>query len=91
MQKALNLDTASYQWLLTIFYISYIVFEWFALMWKVVPPHMWAAFCVTGWGIAATCQAAAVSYWSFTGLEQMLIDLVLVERHDGFQILPRLL
>lgn len=33
------------------------------LQWKIVPPHMWAAFCVFGWGIAATCQAAAVS-WS---------------------------
>jgi len=52
-----------YNWLLTIFYISYIIFEWFALMWKLIPPHMWAAFVVTGWGITATCQAATKS-WS---------------------------
>lgn len=58
----LHLSSPDYQWLLTIFYISYIVFEWFALMWKVVPPHMWAAFCVTGWGIVATTQAATFSF-----------------------------
>lgn len=64
MSKDLNFNASTdYQWLLTIFYISYIVFEWFALMWKVVPPHMWAAFCVLGWGITATCQAATFS-WS---------------------------
>lgn len=62
MQADLHLTSDDYQWLLTIFYISYIVFEWFALMWKVVPPHMWAAFCVTGWGIVATLQSATFSF-----------------------------
>lgn len=32
-------------------------------MWKLVPPHVWATFCVLGWGITATCQAATFS-WS---------------------------
>lgn len=63
MQEDLKLDSKSYQWLLTIFYISYIVFEPLALMYKVVPPHMWSAFCVTCWGIAATLQTAAFN-WS---------------------------
>jgi MFS family permease len=62
MAKDLNLSSPDYQWLLTIFYISYILFEWFALMWKVLPPHMWAAFCVIGWGIVATCQAGTFSF-----------------------------
>lgn len=48
MQEDLHLSSDNYQWLLTIFYISYIVFEWFALMWKVLPPHLWAAICVIG-------------------------------------------
>jgi hypothetical protein len=63
MQIDLHLSSDAYQWLLTIFYISYILFEWFALIWKLLPPHIWAATCVTGWGIAATCQAATTS-WS---------------------------
>jgi MFS family permease len=62
MDIDLNISSSDYQWFLTIFYIAYIVFEWFALMWKVIPPHMWAAFCVTGWGIVATCQAATTSF-----------------------------
>lgn len=31
-------------------------------MWKVVPPHIWAAFCVLGWGTVSSCQAAAHSW-----------------------------
>jgi len=53
----------SYTWYLTIFYISYIIFEWLALMWKVLPPHYWATFCILGWGIVATLQSATFS-WS---------------------------
>ncbi|KAI0888453.1 putative MFS transporter [Annulohypoxylon maeteangense] len=51
MSKDLKFDDAHYQWLLTIFYIPYIVFEWAALMWKVVPP-----------GLASTLQAAAFNW-----------------------------
>jgi hypothetical protein len=40
---------AQYQWLLTLFYIPYILFEWMALMWKVVPPHLWAFATVLTW------------------------------------------
>ncbi|GAP88357.1 putative mfs transporter [Rosellinia necatrix] len=63
MGKDLGLSDAQYQWLLTIFYIPYIVFEWAALMWKVVPPHRWAFICVFVWGTASTLQAAAYN-WS---------------------------
>lgn len=45
MDSTLKMSPSDYRWLLTIFYIAYIVFEWFALMWKVVPPHVWAALC----------------------------------------------
>ncbi|KAI1806287.1 putative MFS transporter [Daldinia bambusicola] len=63
MSKDLGFDDAQYQWLLTIFYIPYIVFEWAALMWKAVPPHIWATSCVLVWGIASSLQAAAFN-WS---------------------------
>lgn len=39
MTQDLNLGSSDYQWLLTIFYITYIIFEFQALMWKVVPPQ----------------------------------------------------
>ncbi|KAF7951386.1 hypothetical protein EAE96_006700 [Botrytis aclada] len=63
MTKDLGISSSEYEWLLTIFYIAYIVFEWFALMWKVLPPHVWACFCVVGWGTVATLQSATQS-WS---------------------------
>ena len=63
MTRDLKLVGNDYQWLLTIFYISYIVFEWQSLMWKIVPPHMWLAFVVLGWGIIASAQAATQT-WS---------------------------
>ncbi|KAI0847330.1 putative MFS transporter [Daldinia vernicosa] len=63
MSKDLGFDDAHYQWLLTIFYIPYIVFEWAALMWKAVPPHIWATSCVLVWGIASSLQATAFN-WS---------------------------
>lgn len=49
MEEDLDLDGKSYAWLLTIFYISYTLFEFQALMWKIVKPHQWAAFVVFSW------------------------------------------
>ncbi|KAH8591285.1 major facilitator superfamily domain-containing protein [Bisporella sp. PMI_857] len=65
MEKDLTLSSSEYQWLLTMFYISYILFEWFALMWKILPPHIWATICVLGWGLTATLQSAT---YSFSGM-----------------------
>lgn len=63
MTKDLHLAGNGYQWLLTIFYIAYIIFEFQTLMWKIVPPHMWLAFVVLSWGIIATVQSSTTS-WS---------------------------
>ncbi|KAI0413150.1 major facilitator superfamily domain-containing protein [Xylaria grammica] len=63
MGEDLGLSDDQYQWLLTIFYIPYIVFEGAALMWKIVPPHWWAFVCVLVWGTASTLQATAYN-WS---------------------------
>ncbi|KAI5293592.1 hypothetical protein KEM52_005395 [Ascosphaera acerosa] len=72
MEEALNLDSGSYNWLLTIFYISYVLFEGLAFMWKVVPPHVWAATTVAIWGIASTCQAAAQSWRGLMALRFLM-------------------
>ncbi len=58
MGADLKLSSDQYQWLLTIFYIAYVCFEFFPIMWKIVPPHIWAAIAVTSWGIVSTVQAA---------------------------------
>ena len=68
METDLHFKEGDYDWLLTIFYISYICFGFLAIMWKVVPPHYWAAFCVFTWGLVSTVQAAANSWGAMMAL-----------------------
>jgi retrograde regulation protein 2 len=49
MEEDLNISGSHYSWLLTIFYISYTLFEPLALMWKLMPPHRWAAITAMTW------------------------------------------
>ena len=63
MEEDRELAGNQYSWLLTIFYISYILFEPLILCWKVVPPHIWCTTVVLGWGLVATLQAATYN-WS---------------------------
>jgi hypothetical protein len=74
MSKDLKFDAKGndYAWLLTIFYIGYIVFEWLALMWKLVPPHIWAATMVLGFGTVAASQAATDSWKGMMALRFLL-------------------
>nr|POE47914.1 putative transporter [Quercus suber] len=59
----LHLDVGDrYSWLLTIFYIPYIIFELSIVGWKIFPPHIWLAFLVFGWGAVAACQAATTTW-----------------------------
>lgn len=41
MEKDLNLSSDQFEWLLRIFYIFYIAFEWMTLLWKIFPPHIY--------------------------------------------------
>lgn len=49
MEEDLNINGNMYPWLLTIFYIAYVLFEPLALMWKLMPPHRWAAITALTW------------------------------------------
>lgn len=57
----LNRD-GRYDWLLTIFYIGYIISEPLILVFKILPARIWMACVVFGWGVAATAQAGAQSW-----------------------------
>ncbi|KAH9807361.1 MFS general substrate transporter [Teratosphaeria destructans] len=63
LSRDLGLDSAQYDWLLTSFYIAYVLFAFGILGWKIFPPHIWCAFVVFGWGVVATAQAGTRS-WS---------------------------
>ncbi|EAQ88277.1 hypothetical protein CHGG_04896 [Chaetomium globosum CBS 148.51] len=51
-----------YEWALGAFYIAYIVFEWMALLWRIIPAHIYVAALVMSWGVIASLQAVAVNY-----------------------------
>lgn len=63
MERSLHMSDSQFQWLLTIFYIAYIVFQFQVFMYKLLPPRVWMAFCVLIWGISGICQAATRN-WS---------------------------
>ncbi|KAI1179459.1 major facilitator superfamily domain-containing protein [Nemania sp. FL0916] len=51
-----------FEWALRAFYLSYIVFEWMSLLWRIVPAHIYVSLVVLSWGIIASLQAIATSY-----------------------------
>ncbi|KAE9374903.1 MFS general substrate transporter [Stipitochalara longipes BDJ] len=62
MSKDIDIGGNRYAWLGTIFYISYILFQWTQMGWKVFPPHRWVAFAVLFWGTVSSVQAACTSW-----------------------------
>ncbi|KAK0715650.1 major facilitator superfamily domain-containing protein [Lasiosphaeris hirsuta] len=65
-------DSALYEWALTAFYITYITFEWMALLWKIIPAHIYVSVLVLTWGLTASLQAVAVNYPMLIFLRAML-------------------
>ncbi|ANB11942.1 Tna1p [Sugiyamaella lignohabitans] len=72
MSKDLNMSDSQYQWLLTIFYIFYICFEFMILCYKIFPPRLYVPTIVIGWGITSTCCAAAQKWEHLMGLRALL-------------------
>ncbi|KAK5117969.1 hypothetical protein LTR62_004013 [Meristemomyces frigidus] len=62
LQKDVDLKGGKYAWLGTIFYISYICFQWTQMGWKQFKPHIWCASVVLLWGFVASIQAAVKSW-----------------------------
>lgn len=58
----LNMTNNQFEWLLTAFYITYILFEWMTLCFKIFPPHIYISCCVCAWGVLASLQAIATSW-----------------------------
>jgi MFS family permease len=65
-------DSGWYEWALTAFYITYIGFEWMALLWRVIPPHIYISILVMSWGLIASLQAVAVNYPMLIALRALL-------------------
>lgn len=72
LEEDLQLSSAQYEWLLTAFYITYILFEWMTLMYRLVPPHIYISLCVFGWGLVASLQSVATSFGGLVVLRALL-------------------
>ncbi|KAJ5587116.1 uncharacterized protein N7459_002881 [Penicillium hispanicum] len=72
LQEDLRLSSTQYEWLLTAFYITYILFEWMTLMYRLVPPHIYISLCVCGWGLVASFQCLATSFEGLAILRALL-------------------
>ena len=87
MQKALDLDAGKYSWLLTIFYISYIVFQFQVLGWKRFPPHIWASWAIFGWYVSRLTACTSAADW----VKGCDLDMPSCNNklgwHDGSQVL----
>ncbi|KAJ5690504.1 hypothetical protein N7462_004896 [Penicillium macrosclerotiorum] len=72
LQYDLQLSSSQYEWLLTAFYVTYILFEWMTLMYRVVPPHIYISLCVCGWGLVASLQCLVTSFEALVSLRALL-------------------
>ncbi|KAI6961301.1 MFS general substrate transporter [Hortaea werneckii] len=68
----LKLDNDQYEWLLTAFYIAYILFEWMTLCYKIFPPHIYISCCVMAWGVLASLQSITSSFGGLLVLRTLL-------------------
>ncbi|KAI9780246.1 MAG: hypothetical protein M1839_006806 [Geoglossum umbratile] len=68
----LGLASSQYEWLLTSFYITYILFEWMTLLYRIVPAHIYISLCVCSWGLLASSQSLVTSFPTLLVLRALL-------------------
>ncbi|OBT43537.1 hypothetical protein VE00_06776 [Pseudogymnoascus sp. WSF 3629] len=83
MDVDLNLHSDQYEWILTSFYITYIMFEWMSLLWKIIPAHIYVSVIVMSWGIIASLQALSTSF-----VTSIILRLLLGIGEAGFTGIP---
>jgi MFS family permease len=88
LEEDLRLNSNQYEWLLTAFYITYILFEWMALLYgyplsclsntdrrrrfQLIRPHIYLASCVMAWGLLASIQSICTSFTSLLACRALL-------------------
>lgn len=72
MKQDLSLSDGQYRTILQGFYVTYILFEWMTLLYRVVPPHVYVSICVASWGIVASLQAVSTGFASLLVLRLLL-------------------
>lgn len=60
--RDLKLNDDQFEWLLSAFYITYVLFEWMTVFYKIFPPHIYLSCIVGIWGVLASLQSLATSF-----------------------------
>jgi MFS family permease len=68
----LQLSNDDYEWLLTSFYLMYILFEWMTICYRLFPAHIYISCCVCAWGVVASLQAIVTNFPSLIVLRALL-------------------
>jgi len=59
MSKDLGINDSQYQWLLTVLYLGYLLFDWQTIFYKIFPISIYVPTVIVIWGIiAGSCGAA---------------------------------
>ncbi|VVT48638.1 uncharacterized protein SAPINGB_P001877 [Magnusiomyces paraingens] len=72
LSRSLDMSDHQYQWLLTVFYLGYILFQWLTLFWKRFPPKYYVCIVVVAWGLVSTGQAIANTWVQMMALRLLL-------------------
>lgn len=68
----MKLSDNQFEWLLQAFYITYILFEWMTICYKLFPPHIYISTCVFIWGIVASIQSLVQGFGAMLALRALL-------------------
>ncbi|KAK8132024.1 major facilitator superfamily domain-containing protein [Apiospora kogelbergensis] len=72
MGKEWGITSDDYSWIVTIYYIAYILFHWLILVWKVMPLPLWTAIMAFGWGTCSILQATVRSFGGIMALRFLI-------------------
>lgn len=72
MNRDLGITSSQFSLVVSMFYVGYIVFQWGILLWKVIPPRMFAPWIIIGWGIVSTCCAVIKNWKQLLALRVVL-------------------
>lgn len=72
MSADLNLTDGQYQWLLTVLYMGYILFDWQTVFYKIFPARYYVPTVIIIWGILSAACAAAQNFAGMLVLRLLL-------------------
>ncbi|KAF2098775.1 MFS general substrate transporter [Rhizodiscina lignyota] len=72
MSKDLHLSDNQYQWLLTVLYLGYMLFDWQTVFYKILPARYYVPTVICIWGVISGCCAAAQNFGGMLVLRLLL-------------------